>query len=103
MPPSTPIFTLTNLLSDIVEEIMEARIVPGTREKVRETVLAKFISHMETFLSDGCFTDGFRSKKLEGPVYELRIALPSDFLLRVIFAMEKGKIILTTGYLIKEG
>lgn len=82
---------------------MKEGIIPGNREKVRDIILAKFLSHMETFLSDGCFTDGFRSKKLKDSVYELRIALPSDFLLRVIFAMEKGRIILTTGYLIKEG
>ena len=103
MSSSTPIFTLANLLSDIVAEVMKEGIIPGNQEKVRDVILVKFLSHMETFLSDGCFTDGFRSKKLKDSVYELRIALPSDFLLRVIFAMEKGRIILTTGYLIKDG
>lgn len=46
------IFTIANLLSNIATEIVVKGIMSGGYENIREKIKAKFISHLETFLSD---------------------------------------------------
>lgn len=96
------IYTVKDLLSSIINEIIDKWIKDWEYKKIRDDLIVKFIAELEVFIENWCFPDNFKVKWLDWNVYEIRISIPKKYLLRIIFYMEPDKIILTTWYLIKE-
>ena len=95
------IYAVKVLLNEIVENIQEEKILHKPVDKIRELVKEKINSHLHYFCQNACRSDWFKVKNLGENIFELRIALNSDWLLRVLFLKEENLFLLFGTYLIK--
>ncbi len=84
------------LLEDLVLQVNNKNINFDKKDLIK-----KFIAHFKIFQENNYYPDGKICKNLDWNVFELRIQLPNNFLLRWLFAFEKGIICIYGAYILK--
>ena len=88
------VYTVRVLLNDIVAEIQEKKILNKPSSKIRDFIKKKINSYLVYFCENNCKADGLKIKNLGSNIFELRIVLNSNWLLRVLFLQEGSLFLL---------
>lgn len=98
------IYSKRFLIDEIKNTIFNENIFPwNSKEKIWERITSIFINKVNIFISNNYNADWEEVKKLTDNVFEFRIKLTSNILLRIIFYLDKIKneILLITWFFVK--